>query len=122
MGRLPRLGVPRSHQSIGGAPCSWPAVTWTLPMLQNFQSSFAAHEYLNNTPSTSEALSSPLRNWPIAPATCATTSATRTEANADRRTRICVHSSRQIRGASTPSTRHESAFEARVFGDAEVTQ
>ena len=61
-GRLVRLGVPRSHQSIGGAPCSWPAVTWTLPMLQNFQSSFAAREYWNKIPSTSEALSSPLRN------------------------------------------------------------
>ena len=74
-GRLARLGAPRSHQAIGGAPCSWLAVNWTLPMLQNFQSSFEAREYWNKTSSTSKALSSPLRNRSIASATCATSPA-----------------------------------------------
>lgn len=41
-GRLARLVVPRSRQSIGGAPCNWPAVSSTLPTLQTFHSSFAA--------------------------------------------------------------------------------
>lgn len=52
---LTRLGVPCSHQSIGGPSCSWPAVSSTSPILQNFQSSFAAREYWNSTSSTSTA-------------------------------------------------------------------